>query len=317
MRHKKLLRLTLALLTLSVALGWAPPHFVRCGAARRRAARAAVRAADSSPPGEEPTEDSSQIYEDLRKWEGPGGSARSEEMEGFNKGLYDHLNNRPEYETAKMYDSLKARIDVDDPLKEEFARNRERIENNTGPAPDQTPGEVIDAVLLALQDVDFPTENHGVELLKKYTGDGSQLADEQNVTPEILRRYFESTKYGILISWVAVQYLKKIEISLDGQRASQEVPRTATRSRATRPHASRPRPASRVAGEAQEPRRRLGARPLPARPLRNRRRQDVAHRSVLGEVGRAPRRRLLSWRETDRESCRHLPHLILGILAGS
>ena len=145
-------------------------------------------------------------------------------MEGFNKGLYDHLNNRPEYETAKMYDSLKARIDVDDPLKEEFARNRERIENNTGPAPDQTPGEVIDAVLLALQDVDFPTENHGVELLKKYTGDGSQLADEQNVTPEILRGYFESTKYGILISWVAVQYLKKIEISLDGQRASQEVP---------------------------------------------------------------------------------------------
>jgi hypothetical protein len=144
-------------------------------------------------------------------------------MEGFNKGLYDHLNNRPEYETAKMYDSLKARIDVDDPLKEEFARNRERIENNTGPAPDQTPGEVIDAVLLALQDVDFPTENHGVELLKKYTGDGSQLADEQNVTPEILRGYFESTKYGILISWVAVQYLKKIEISLDGQRASQEV----------------------------------------------------------------------------------------------
>ena len=244
MRHKKLLRLTLALITLSVALGWAPPHFVRCGAARRRAARAAVRAADSSPPGEEPTEDSSQIYEDLRKWEGPGGSARSEEMEGFNKGLYDHLNNRPEYETAKMYDSLKARIDVDDPLKEEFARNRERIENNTGPAPDQTPGEVIDAVLLALQDVDFPTENHGVELLKKYTGDGSQLADEQNVTPEILRGYFESTKYGILISWVAVQYLKKIEISLDGQRASQEVPMATTLAPATRPHASRSRPAS-------------------------------------------------------------------------
>ena len=158
MRHKKLLRLTLALITLSVALGWAPPHFVRCGAARRRAARAAVRAADSSPPGEEPTEDSSQIYEDLRKWEGPGGSARSEEMEGFNKGLYDHLNNRPEYETAKMYDSLKARIDVDDPLKEEFARNRERIENNTGPAPDQTPGEVIDAVLLAPRDADLHLE---------------------------------------------------------------------------------------------------------------------------------------------------------------
>ena len=292
MRHKKLLRLTLALITLSVALGWA--RHALCGAAPRgAAARAAVRAADSSPPGEEPTEDSSQIYEDLRKWEGPGGSARSEEMEGFNKGLYDHLNNRPEYETAKMYDSLKARIDVDDPLKEEFARNRERIENNTGPAPDQTPGEVIDAVLLALQDVDFPTENHGVELLKKYTGDGSQLADEQNVTPEILRRYFESTKYGILISWVAVQYLKKIEISLDGQRASQEVP-TATLAPATRPHAARSRLASRAAGEAQEPRRRLGARPLPARPLRNRRRQDVAHRSVLGQVGRAPRRRLLS-----------------------
>ena len=294
MRHKKLLRLTLAL----ISSPWRP----RLGAAslcavRRRAARAAraVRAADSSPPGEEPTEDSSQIYEDLRKWEGPGGSARSEEMEGFNKGLYDHLNNRPEYETAKMYDSLKARIDVDDPLKEEFARNRERIENNTGPAPDQTPGEVIDAVLLALQDVDFPTENHGVELLKKYTGDGSQLADEQNVTPEILRgaRVDEVRDPHLLGRGAVPQEDRNLPRRPAREPGGADGHDALTRP-SPRPHAARSRPASRAAGEAQEPRRRLGARPLPARPLRNRRRQDVAHRPVPRQVGRAPRRRLLS-----------------------
>ena len=114
-----------------------------------------------------------------------------------------------------------------------------------GPAPDQTPGEVIDAV--ALQDVDFPTENHGVEFKKH--GDGSQLADEQNVTPEILRGYFESTKYGILISgWRCVPQGDR---NIPRRPAREPEVSTATLAPATRP-ASR-RPASRVAGKLKSP----------------------------------------------------------------
>jgi len=39
----------------------------------------------------------------------------------------------------------------------------------------------------------------------------------------MLLEYFEQTKYSILLEWVSIQYLKKLELSLDRKRALQQI----------------------------------------------------------------------------------------------
>ena len=145
-------------------------------------------------------------------------------MKEFNSDLYAHLNKRPEYETSELYSQLRKRQDVDDPLYSELESRREMLANAPLPNEEQTPGEVIELVLRALRDVDWPRDGHGVEVLQNYSGPGSILGENRpDVTAQMLLDYFASSKYAILLDWVAIQYLRKLELSLDKKRALQQL----------------------------------------------------------------------------------------------
>jgi len=151
------------------------------------------------------------------------------QLEKFNSELYSHLSKRPEYETTEMYTSLRKRIDVDDPLYNELKQRREMLASAPMPSTTQTPGEVIELVLRALRDVDWPRENHGAELLRNYSGPASILGDDRpDVTAQMLVEYFASSKYSILLEWVSIHYLRKLDISLDKRRALQQLRLTSS-----------------------------------------------------------------------------------------
>jgi len=88
---------------------------------------------------------------------------------------------------------------------------------------------VIELVLRALRDVDWPRPGHGAEMLMKYSGPASILGDDGTaVTAEMLLEYFASSKYAILLDWVSIQYLRKLELSLDKKRALQRLKLTSS-----------------------------------------------------------------------------------------
>lgn len=148
------------------------------------------------------------------------------ETREFNRDLYEHLGKRPEYETSELYAALRKRQDVDDPLYSELAKRRATGADTPNPNTEQTPGEVIELVLRALRDVDWPTEGHGIEVLRQYSGPASILGEEDKrpeITPKMLIEYFASSKYSILLDWVQITYLRKLELSLDRKRALQQI----------------------------------------------------------------------------------------------
>lgn len=145
------------------------------------------------------------------------------ELNDFTKDLYAHLNRRPEYETSEIYAALRKRQDVADPLYSELEARREMLSNAPLPNEDQTPGEIIELVLRAMRDVDWPRPAHGVEVLRNYSGPGSILSDGEEVTAEMLLDYFQSSQYSILLDWVSIQYKRKLELSVDKNRALQQL----------------------------------------------------------------------------------------------
>jgi hypothetical protein len=176
---------------------------------------AAVRAAESASPDDVPDISDDLLQKDLRD---------TLQMKEFNNELYAHLNKRPEYETSELYSQLRKRQDVDDPLYSELESRREMLANAPLPNEEQTPGEVIELVLRALRDVDWPREGHGVEVLQNYSGPASILGEDRpDVTAQMLLDYFASSKYAILLDWVAIQYLRKLELSMDKNRALQQL----------------------------------------------------------------------------------------------
>ena len=210
---------------ITLATGWGPTSgasrsTVRGGLARARALRAA--ADDSSPHPEAPQNTEAVAADDdmQKEWD-------SVQLSQFNNELYAHLGKRSDYETSELYSSLKRRVDVDDPLYSELSARREMLESNPAslPTADQTPGEVIETVLRALRDVDWPHPAHGIEVLRNYSGIASILGDEkkEEVTAQMLLEYFEESRYRILLEWVSIQYLKKLELSLDRKRALQQI----------------------------------------------------------------------------------------------
>jgi len=209
---------------LGVGSGWSSVITVGCGIPLARwgsrvHSRAAVRLSEVDDPDDVPnasTELSRQLNEQL-------------ELNEFTKGLYDHLNKRPEYETSEFYSVLRKRQDVDDPLYSELEARREMLSNAPLPNEEQTPGEVIELVLRALRDVDWPRDGHGVEVLRNYSGPASILGDEAEVTAEMLLEYFLSSKYSILLDWVAIQYKRSLDLNVDKTRALQQLRLTSSK----------------------------------------------------------------------------------------
>lgn len=132
-----------------------------------------IRMCDGDTDSPPPTDDefSRELYEQLK-------------TQAFTDDLYQHLSQRPEYETAELYKGLRARQDVSDPIYNELERRREMLADVSMPTEAQTPGEVIELVLRALRDVDFPREGHGVEVLRKYSSTRSSIAAEKQLSSE-------------------------------------------------------------------------------------------------------------------------------------
>jgi hypothetical protein len=148
----------------------------------------------------------------------------------FNKELYAHLSKRPEYENSQVYASLRKRQDVDDPIYSELQARREMLSNTPRPNENQTPGEVIELVLRALRDVDWPRPGHGVDVLRNYSGPASILGPnaelekgQPEVTSKLLIEYFAESKYSILLDWVSISYTHKLDLSFDKKRALQRL----------------------------------------------------------------------------------------------
>jgi hypothetical protein len=201
-------------LMVGVAAGWCPIPSLRPLALNRRAGAVQLMSNEGvTDPEDLPADDS--LSKELNQ---------QVELQEFNKGLYDHLNKRPEYETSEIYSALRKRQDVDDPLYSELQARREMLSNAPLPNEDQTPGEIIELVLRALRDVDWPRPGHGVDVLRNYSGPASILGDDKpEVTQEMLIEYFASSKYCILLDWVSIQYKRKLELSLDKNRALQQI----------------------------------------------------------------------------------------------
>lgn len=147
-------------------------------------------------------------------------------VKDFNNELYKHLSRRPEYEAKEMYSSLSKRIDVDDPLYDELQKCRKLISESVAPNPDLTASEIIEIVLRALRDVDFPSPAHGVEVLTNCSSPASIIGSgvpQGDLTSTILLDYFRTSKYKILLEWVSISYIRKIEFSLDKKRALQQI----------------------------------------------------------------------------------------------
>lgn len=200
-------------LMFGAAMAWCPYPSLRPLSLNRRASTVRLMSDEKMDPDDLPAEDT--LSKEL---------SQQVELQEFNKGLYDHLNKRPEYETSEIYSALRKRQDVDDPLYSELQARREMLSNAPLPNEDQTPGEVIELVLRALRDVDWPRPGHGVDVLRNYSGPASILGDDKpEVTQEMLIEYFAMSKYSILLDWVSIQYKRKLELSLDKNRALQQI----------------------------------------------------------------------------------------------
>mmetsp|Transcript_15242 Transcript_15242/g.30835 ORF Transcript_15242/g.30835 Transcript_15242/m.30835 type:complete len:280 (-) Transcript_15242:334-1173(-) len=201
------------------------------GAAQTRLGDVLASEKDADPPVDE--EFSKGLYAELNlrmdgetEAERPVSTSDEEpsDLSAFTDELYAHLSKRPEYSTSEFYKGIKSRVDVDDPMYSELKQRREMLTKASLPDPTLGPNDVIDYVLRALQDVNYPYEGHGVEVLMNCSGSGSSISTEQSkVSPEMLYEYFETSKYRILLEWSSIQYLGKLEMSLDNKRGLQRV----------------------------------------------------------------------------------------------
>lgn len=88
----------------------------------------------------------------------------------------------------------------------------------TVPDSDLTAGEVILTVLEALNHNDVPTPNRGVEILFGYSSDGSQIKNEEGLTPNDYADFLKETEYKVLFKHDEV-VIDKADYSFDGKKA--------------------------------------------------------------------------------------------------
>lgn len=71
------------------------------------------------------------------------------------------------------------------------------------PDPELTAGEVVLLVLDALKHNDHPTVNKGVEILFGYSSAGSQIQNEEGLTPSEYADFLKETEYKVLFEHIA------------------------------------------------------------------------------------------------------------------
>lgn len=88
----------------------------------------------------------------------------------------------------------------------------------TVPDSELTAGEVVILVLDALLHNDVPTTNKGVEILFGYSSAGSQIKNEEGLTPSEYADFLKETEYKVLFEHQGVS-IDKADYSFDGKKA--------------------------------------------------------------------------------------------------
>lgn len=88
----------------------------------------------------------------------------------------------------------------------------------TVPDSDLTAGEVVLLVLNALLHNDVPTKNRGVEILFGYSSAGSQIKNEEGLTPAEYADFLKETEYKVLFDHQEAS-IDKGDYSFDGKKA--------------------------------------------------------------------------------------------------
>ncbi|KAG7374817.1 hypothetical protein IV203_013912 [Nitzschia inconspicua] len=85
------------------------------------------------------------------------------------------------------------------------------------PDPELTAGEVVLLVLDAIRHNDNPTVNKGVEILFGYSSSGSQIKNEDGLTPAEYADFLKETEYKVLFDHISAT-IDKGDYSFDGKK---------------------------------------------------------------------------------------------------
>lgn len=120
-----------------------------------------------------------------------------------NDQLYSEVKERVLDTAGGFIDFVKGASDDDDEDEEEESlanAPKEYVPPLTIPDSDLTAGEVVLLVLEALKNNDNPTKNKGVEILFGYSSSGSQIRNEEGLTPEEYADFLKETEYKVLFT---------------------------------------------------------------------------------------------------------------------
>jgi hypothetical protein len=142
-----------------------------------------------------------------------------------NDQLYSEVKERVLDTAGGFVDFVKGASDEED---DDDDNDDENAEYGTTPKPyeapttvpdsDLTAGEVVIQVLDSLRHNDVPDKNRGVEILFGYSSPGSQIKNEEGLTPAEYADFLKETEYKILFSHEGAS-IDKADYSFDGKKA--------------------------------------------------------------------------------------------------
>lgn len=132
--------------------------------------------------------------------------------------LYSEVKERVLDTAGGFVDFVKGASDDDDEDEETLDTPKVYAPPITVPDSDLTAGEVVLLVLEAMKNNDNPSKNKGVEILFGYSSSGSQIKNEQGLTPAEYADFLNETEYKVLFSHEEVM-IDKGQYSFDGKKA--------------------------------------------------------------------------------------------------
>mmetsp|Transcript_10977 Transcript_10977/g.31830 ORF Transcript_10977/g.31830 Transcript_10977/m.31830 type:complete len:377 (-) Transcript_10977:351-1481(-) len=136
-----------------------------------------------------------------------------------NAQLYGEVKDRVLDTAGGFVDMLSGPGDEDDDEDggSDAGNSREYVPPATVPDPELTAGEVVLLVLSALKNNDNPYVNKGVEILFGYSSPGSQIKQEEGLTPAEYGEFLKETEYKALFEHLEAT-IEKGEYSFEGKK---------------------------------------------------------------------------------------------------
>ncbi len=117
-----------------------------------------------------------------------------------NDQLYSEVKERVLDTAGGFVDFVTGASDDDEDDEEAVDVPKVYVPPITVPDSDLTAGEVVLLVLAALKNNDNPSKNRGVEILFGYSSSGSQIKNEQGLTPAEYADFLKETEYKVLFT---------------------------------------------------------------------------------------------------------------------